>query len=268
MVPDFYVFDTNQACNLIINIEYLGFNVYVCEKGLSSLTERLTNENRFRVFCSEDLVPTFCIVVDEDILEESWVKTVLINGGSSTTKPEDFNFQRPFTLKREYKPPGEEVIIDGIKSHLLSTPPADIDFKGGYNYHSFYDETLDIKYYEIKSPSSETPFTVVVNNFKLKDDSWLFSDIYASSAWASNNMECRYDFHFLTVLWKQLKLPGEFTMDVVKRRVDACYPDRVKTVNDLESEPSVYRRSMLEVIGMKRKRLGIDFIETKDPRLE
>ena len=82
-------------------------------------------------------------------------------------------------------------------------------------------------------------------------------------------MECRYDFHFLTVLWNHLNLPGEFTMDIVKRRVDACYPDRVKDINELEAEPSVYRRPMLDVIAMKRKRVAeLEFISPKDPRLE
>lgn len=282
MVPEFYVFDTSQACKIILNIEYIGFNAFVCEKGLPSLTERLINPKRYRVFYGEDYccgflgdyeheTPLLCISVDEDIDKWDdiiiWTKRVIMDGGNSEITAEDLRFERPFTLRREFKPPGEEVVIDGVKSHVLSIPPANIDLKDGYDYHSFYDEIMDIKYYEIKSPSSETPFTVVVYNFSKKDDSWLFSDIYASNAWASNNMECRYDFHFLTVLWKHLNLPGEFTMDVVKRRVDACYPDRVKDINELETEPAVYRRAMLEVIGMKRKReSGEAFIKTTIPR--
>ena len=279
MIPDFYVFSTNEACTLIKNIENNGFNAFVCE-GINWLAERLTNPKKYRLIFNVDRwellqdgiqhdCPFLCISLDEEVEDwtdiMTWVNRVIIDGGSSEITAEDLNFQRPITLRREYNPPGEEVIIDGVKSHVLSTPPADIDLKNGYNYCCFYDEALDIKYYEVISPSSETPFTVVVNNFSKKDDSWLFSDIYASNAWGRNNLESRYDFHFLTVLWKHLKLPGEFTMDVVKRRVDACYPDRVKDLNDLESEPTVYRRAMREVIGMKRKRVSEqEFIDTKD----
>lgn len=283
MIPDFYVFNTPKASDLITNIEVMGFNAYVSGKSDDTwLSERFTNPKRYILFWDEDRYghvgdypfeePILCISLLEDYDDwanvVTWVHCEIIRlFPSGNITPEMLNFQLPSTQRREYNPPGEEVIIDGLKSHVLSTPPDEIDLKKGYSFNSFYDELYDVKYFEVYSPSSPTPFTVVVYAYSRKDDSWLFSDIYASNAWGRNRMESRYDYDFLRVLWKHLCLPGEFTMDVVKRRVDACYPDRVKNLDSLETEPSVYRRPMAEVMNMKRKRIqGEDYIRINPPQ--
>lgn len=282
MIPEFFVFNTEKAAELIKNIEYIGFNVFVSGKSDEYwLSERFTNPKKYLLFWGPyefghvgDITgtPLLCISLQEEkdnwcnVIK--WIQSEIFREQGTVITVEELDFQCPSTQRREYTPPGEEVVIDGLKSHVVSYPPQEVDLKKGYSFDSIYDETYDVKYFEVYSPSSETPFTVVVNNYSKKDDTWLFSDIFASNAWARNNMESRYDFHFLTVLWKHLGLPGEFTMDVVKRRVDACYPDRVKDLKDLEPEPQVYRRPMAEVMGMKRKRCeGQDFINSI-PRLQ
>lgn len=263
MFVDFYVFQTDIAASIIRKIEAKGYNVYVSkESGEKWARDHFTNENRYHLFYVEDFVDTYlqpgtpalCISVQEDYHHWEKVKTWVYN----LWKDEDgtqLDFDKPEIKKRVYNPPGEEVLIDNIKSHVLTIKPDDIDLKEGYNYQAEYDEVNDIKYYEITAPSSPIPFTVVVSNFSKKDDRYLFTDIFASSAWAANRMECRYDFHFLTVLWKHLGLPGEFTSEILKQRVDSCYPDRVKDINELSAEPSVYRRGIKDVMKMKRKRL-------------
>ena len=282
MIPEFYVFKTEKAAELIKNIEYIGFNAFVSGKSDEYwLRERFTNPKKYLLFWDPNRfgnvgayndTPLLCISFQEEydnwVDLVVWIQAEIFKEKESEITVEDLDLQRPATQRREYVPPGEEVVIDGLKSHVVSYPPQEVDLKKGYSFDSIYDETYDVKYFEVYSPSSETPFTVVVNNYSKKDDTWLFSDIFASNAWARNNMESRYDFHFLTVLWKHLGLPGEFTMDVVKRRVDACYPNRVKDIKDLEPEPQVYRRPMSEVMGMKRKRCEEPGFINTTPRLQ
>lgn len=272
MIPDFYVFNTDKAAELIKTIEETGFNAFVSGKSdYEWLKKKFTDPKKYLIFWSpekyghvEDNIhdtPLFCISLQEEYIKWNevikWVQSNVFKQQDYNVDLCDLDFTLPAIQHREYLPPGKNILYNGVTQYVSSYPPEKIDLKKGYSFNSIYDELLDVKYFEVYSPSSETPFTVVVNNYSKKDDSWLFTDIYASNAWASNNMECRYDFHFLTVLWKHLCLPGEFNMDIVKRRVDACYPDRVKDVNDLQSEPQVYRRPMAEVMGMKRKRCNI-----------
>lgn len=261
MFADFYVFSSPFAGRLIQAIEDRGYNVYYRkEYSAKWKIERFTNENRFRFYSLEydqlvvsDTCPLLCISVEEDYDSwenvNHWVQTLL-----GTEPPNDLDFEKPPAMKREYIPLGESTIIDGKQAHVLSIPPDDVDLKNGYSFNSFYDSVFDVKYYEVIAPSSETPFTVVVYNFSKRDDSWFFTDIFASSAWACNQQNCRYDIQFLCALWKHLGLVGEFNFELLKRRVDSCYPDRVKNLDELNPEPSVYRRPMADVIEMKRKR--------------
>jgi len=83
-----------------------------------------------------------------------------------------------------------------------------------------------------------------VDCFSSRGDEYFFSDVYGSKAWDSNRMECRYDFLFLQNLWSHLGLDGEFTMDVLKKRVDRCYPGEGRVA---ESEPIVYRSHLEDV---------------------
>lgn len=283
MIPDFYVFDTNEAAELITNIESLGFNAFFSAKSdYNWLAERFINPRRYLLFWDAHRyghidhnsidAPMLAISLPEEYVKWEEVATWIQVEIFKLPLELEFNFkylkfEKPATQKRVYNPPGEKKIIEGLESHVMSIPPDEIDLKNGYSFDCFYDEILDIKYYEVLAPSSPTPFTVVVNQFSSKNDSWFFSDIYASNAWGRNMMESRYDFSFLQALWVHLKLPGEFTMDIVKRRVDSCYPDRVKTLAELEAEPSVYRRPMKDVMGMKRKRFqGQDYIDINPPR--
>ena len=267
MFADFTVFPSKQAASIVNRIDTQGYYAYFSnDASLGWLEERLINPKRYRLFYEGDIIdevgkrplepPLLAIKTLEDYDDWDrvcdWVCATILSDGV-VTAPMQF-FERPTRLKLESNIPGEERLVDGIKSHVLSIPPDPIDLKSGYEFDSYYDEALDTKYYSVIAPSSEVPFTVVVYHFSCKDDSYFFSDIYASSAWAANRLDCRYDFTFLQQLWKHLGLPGEFTMDVVKRRVDACYPDRVTDPDDLEPEPSVYRRSMADVMKMKRKR--------------
>lgn len=279
MFVDFFVFDTQKAAFIINKLEQEGFNVYASNDCSDNwLKTHFNNEKRYRLYfdmfeivsgkCGDYPYesPVLAISVLEDYNEwlnvDLWIKGCIFGEFENSITSEDLNFDKPATQHRVSPAIGVETVIDGIKSQVLSTPPDDIDLKDGYKYQSYYNEALDTKYYEVIAPSSETPFTVVVYNFKQKDDTFLFSDIYASNSWGRNRRECRYDFDFLKALWKHLGLPGEFTMDIVKRRVDACYPDRVKRVEDLESEPSVYRRPMADVMNMKRKNVeGREYIK-------
>jgi len=109
-----------------------------------------------------------------------------------------------------------------------------------------------VKLFEVKRPRTEKPFTVLVDCFSQRGDEYFFSDVYGSKAWDSNRMECRFDFLFLQNLWTHMGLDGEFTMDVLKKRVDRCYPGEGRVA---ESEPIVYRsplESVEKLLEMRR----------------
>lgn len=270
MFVDFYAFPSEKALQIVTKIESIGFNVFVSDDpSMSWLNLHFDNEKRYRLYYDMfEIVggtkesypfekPILAISATEDGTKweevDDWVKGFIFNEHTTSLSTNELGFDKPSVQRRKSEKIGEETVIDGEKVFVLSTPPSDIDLKNGYKFQCHHDEMLDTKYYEVIAPSSETPFTVVVYNFSKKDDSYFFSDIWASNAWGRNRMESRYDYDFLVALWKHLKMPGEFTMDVVKRRVDACYPDRVKDINELESEPTVYRRAMSQVTEMKRK---------------
>ena len=164
MIPDFYVFNTPYAAEIIKNIESIGFNAFVSSKSDHSwLAERFINKNRYLVFWDPDRYghleeeylddPLLVISLPEDCkdwgLVARWIQAEIFNLMEETSALELLGFEKPETQKRDYTPPGEEVILDGLKSHVLSIPPAEIDLKDGYSFQCFYDEFYDVKYYEV-----------------------------------------------------------------------------------------------------------------------
>lgn len=124
---------------------------------------------------------------------------------------------------------------------IISMAPEVPDIETPYCFTSRYLDSYDVKLYEVIRPGTETPFVVLVENFSQKSDIYFFTDIYGSNAWDCNRRECRFDFLFLQSLWHHMKFDGDFTMDVLKKRVDSCYPG-IGIV--AESEPIVYRNTI------------------------
>lgn len=284
----FDVFDTEYSLNAITKLEKEGYSCFYNSKAdFNFIKAHYSNNNTHTLYwlhngvliscksseieitCGEESLPIFAVLFNEEVNSDEWdivnhwLRYVFMYGPKPPKDIVSKTILKPITTKRSYTPDGEYVIVEGLPGTCLSIPPQDIDLKNGYEFKRYFDEGGDTMYYEIISPSSPIPFTVVVKDFHSKSDEWLFSDIYASNAWASNRMECKYDFVFLQELWKHLKLDGEFTMDVVKRRVDACYPDRCAPGVLPSPEPLVYRRSIDQVVkGNKRKLSDIpDFIK-------
>jgi hypothetical protein len=260
MIPSFVILD-RESGELVKKIEGLGFSTFFREyQGPEWFMDQFPDNGTSSLSHDKKFVITFAETVSSEIWVKiwEWLENQFEGKGEECVL-ENFVIERPSTQHRDYFPPGEVKEIDGEKVHVLTHPPEEIDL-GNYSYKDYYDEAIDTKYYEVVAPGREIPITVVVANFSSKSDVFLFSDIYACNAWDSNKTYCRYDFLFLKKLWHHLGLEGEFGIEVVKRRVDACYPDRCGGV--LEAEPVVYLKSMDFVIGFSRKRLADkDFIK-------
>lgn len=134
---------------------------------------------------------------------------------------------------------------------VISMAPEKMNVDQPYRFRCHYYEGYDVKLFEVVRPGTEKPFTVLVDCFSKRSDEYFFTDIYGSSSWDCNRLECRYDFLFLQNLWNHLGLEGSFTMDVLKKRVDRCYPGEGRIA---ESEPIVYRVCLEDVEKLMNER--------------
>jgi hypothetical protein len=285
-VPNIIVFNTKWANDIITEFEALGFGPYYNNK-VNNYQWFIDNmpDGKHRLYwlyedglydgvCSDldgpNIIPAFCIVftnvVDEDVWAgiKKWLAIEVFSFGvdgmfktDEHLKIEEF-MTRPCSEKGYYEPEGVDIVYEGQKGKCLSTEPEEV--KAEYEFRCKYIAECDTKFYEVVRTNTKLPFTVVVYNFKkaCKDDAWFFTDIYGSSDWDYNRIECRYDFAFLAALWKSMDLGGEFTIDLVKRRVDSCYIDRIEPGTLPQLEPVVYRRNMDDVIDARLKRKSIE----------
>lgn len=140
-----------------------------------------------------------------------------------------------------------------IEVECKSIPPSNPAIVGEYGYKALYLEELNIKLHEVTRPGTAKPFTVVVHNATEKGDLYLFTDIYGSREWDMNRLECRFDYLFLQNLWHHLKLPGEWSMNLLKERTERCYPGKLAEGIVPEAEPIVYRKP-IEAVALTIKR--------------
>jgi len=136
-------------------------------------------------------------------------------------------------------------LIDGV---VVSMKP-DMEPVGAYFLDTRYIEDLDIKVYQV-TKTGVVPFTIVVRDWSKKGDKYFFSDIYGSNDWDKNRTSDRFDFPFLQDQWKVMGLDGEFTMQVVKDRIEECTPsaDKIKMGILPEAEPEIYRKCIDSVV--------------------
>jgi len=190
---------------------------------------------------SDDLdgvVAAMIVICDADDVGWLWGKLV----GKDRSGMNDY-FLKGFITER---------LVHDVEPVISMAPEELASVDEPYSFRCKLYEEYDVKLFEVKRPRTEKPFTVLVDCFASRGDEYFFSDIYGSKAWDSNRMECRYDFLFLQNLWGHLGLDGEFTMDVLKKRVDRCYPGEGRIA---ESEPIVYRsplESVEKLLEMRR----------------
>ena len=134
------------------------------------------------------------------------------------------------------------VMEEGVVYTMKSEPPAIV---GAYILDTKFIEDLDIMIYQVVKPMTLDPFTVVVREWSKYGHKRFFSDIYGSVDWDKNRSTDRFDYPFLVYQWQEFGMPGEFTMDVVKERVDGCFP---KAGRVPDSEPEVYRWPIQKIL--------------------
>ena len=118
-----------------------------------------------------------------------------------------------------------------------------IESNDHYGFKTHHIKEKDTMLYEIQKPNTDLPYTAVIRRFSERGHRAFFPSLYICQSWGVS----RYDLPFLSFIWKQLNLEGEFDMDaMLKEAVERCYPspDGVP-----EPEPEVYRRAIPDVLS-------------------
>jgi hypothetical protein len=111
-----------------------------------------------------------------------------------------------------------------------------------YLFQSHYAKDRDTMLYEIRKPFTDLPYTSVTRNFSVRGNKPFFASLYICSSWGVS----RDDLPFLSFIWKQLEMVGEFDIDsILKEATERCYPGEGRVP---EPEPEVYRRELKEVL--------------------
>jgi hypothetical protein len=202
----------------------------------------------------ENSYPSFIVYFNDDIAisEELWdvvygYLCVVLNCVDCTK--EDIQKSVMFDAKFD----GVEIVKSDNEflSNSTSIAPQKIEDLV-YTFQKRYLDDIDVCLYEVQRNANETPFTVVVNNFKKinnENDQVFFTDIYGSNAWDCDKIYARYDYTFLCKLWKHLGLLGEFNMEIVKNKIDSCLPSKMADGIPPIQEPRVYRKKLDECIS-------------------
>jgi hypothetical protein len=276
MNPSFRIFKGEFSSEIVSCLDRLDrkFLVYVDsdKRGKHWISNNFVNYKIFYIWGNDLLMfniddfdensyPNFLVYFnDNDVVCEelwgiiySWLKIILKNVNSSSNDIEkSIMFDAHFGGVEIIKSDNQELGI------CESIGPCNLE-NLVYEFEKRYLSDIDVCLYQVRRNETEVAFTVVVNNFKKvynESDKVFFTDIYGSSAWDSNRIYARYDFTFLCKLWKHLGMAGEFNMDIVKERIDACYPDRLAKGIAPQQEPRVYRKTIDECIAHVYKLFG------------
>lgn len=132
--------------------------------------------------------------------------------------------KRPFTDKRVAK----EEKLPQYQDH--------------YSFKTFYIEDKDTMLYEVWKPNTDLPYTSVIRNYEKRGHKAFFPTLYICNSWGVS----RHDLPFLSFMWKQLDLKGDFDMDkMLQEATEKCYPS---SSGEVEAEPEVYRRCIDDVL--------------------
>ncbi len=297
-VPVIVIFECSVAAILIKFFENQGYFPlydYAHARDYQWFTKNVVHDHRLYTWRSDSLYafqvedlspemdfwPQFMICMQQDITasdyhwEEiaNWLSTLLKKDHAYNPTPVMEIMKRPVIQKIVQEPASSEWVeveanpdgnqfgkTDAFSGFVTRLPPNFKKPDGPYEFNKVYLEDRDTMLYQVNRPGTLLPFTVVVDHFQRRNlgHDRFFTDIYGSSEWGRNRAEHPYDYGYLVWQWKQLGLPGEFTMEVVKERVRRCYPDRLLEGELQEAEPVVYRRSIGNVINsLYDKDLGI-----------
>lgn len=113
-----------------------------------------------------------------------------------------------------------------------------------YSFKTFFIEERDTMLYEVGKPNTDLPYTSVIRNYSKRGHRSFFPTLYICNSWGVS----RHDLPFLSYIWKQLEMEGDFDMDqMLKEATEKCYPSKNAVP---EPEPEVYRRKIDEVLNI------------------
>jgi hypothetical protein len=107
----------------------------------------------------------------------------------------------------------------------------------GYHVEYKHDELHDCAFYQLTKPFTDLPYTVVVNNHSERGHIPFFASLFSVTSWGI----CGHDMDFLSKVWHEFGLPGEFNAEkVVLDAIELAKKDESK-------KPRVYRRTLDDV---------------------
>lgn len=131
---------------------------------------------------------------------------------------------KPFTEKRE------------LKAEVVSK------YADCYSFKTHLVAEKDTMLYEICKPNTDLPYTSVIRKYSQRGHRAFFPTLYICQSWGVS----RHDLPFLSYVWKQLLLEGDFNMDeMLREATEKCYPTKTGIP---EPEPEVYRRNIADVL--------------------
>lgn len=117
-----------------------------------------------------------------------------------------------------------------------------------YELKTRYFADHDTIIYEVKKPYTDLPYTTITKNFSNVGHTPFFTSLFICQSWGV----CKEDILFLKKTWNEMNMDGEFDLDVLlKERTEACYPSDNRAP---EPEPTVYRRTLQQVLDLLQKR--------------
>lgn len=145
----------------------------------------------------------------------------------------DLRFQLMTNAKNIFK----AVNMTAEAESVCNFPETETMATMGYHVEYKHDELHDCAFYQLSKPFTDLPYTVVVNNHSERGHIPFFASLFSVTSWGI----CGHDMDFLSKLWHEFGLPGEFNAEKVVL-------DAIELVKKDESKrPRVYRRTLDDV---------------------
>lgn len=183
-----------------------------------------------------DFVPDFMIYWNEDdVIEEEqwqWIREWLLYHLCSR---DSFNLTENIQK-------ADQLMARPISNTMVLSKQEEEQGENSYAFRNVHVVERDTMLYEVKKPFTDLPYTSVIRNYSTRGHEAFFPTLYICQSWGVS----RYDLPFLSFVWKELGIEGEFDMDkMLKEATERCYPSSEQIP---EPEPEVYRRSLDDVL--------------------
>ena len=261
MAPTIFVFigpvSTDMDADIILNLERQGYmplvdkihqndyywfkNNFKTEHRFYTIKNKMVYDYTVENMDEEmDIKPNIAVAFDVDtkMYSENW--KLILQFLKYSLFGDDMK-EADLDLVREFLPLP-------VKEKQEFVPPESASLPDYYSFETHFDEEKDTMIYQIIKPFTDLPYTTITREFSRVGHTPFFTSLFICQSWGI----CKEDIAFLHQVWKNLKMGGEFNLDLLlKERTEKCYPSSGQAP---EPEPVVYRRSLLQVLQLLEKR--------------